>query len=264
MRYGNKIILAAHRGDRKNFPENTMPAFESAVKFGVDMVELDVHMTSDGELVIIHDRNTSRTTGFDGFTNEMTFTKIKELEIDYVFSNKHENTSIPSVKEFIDFIKNTNVLINWELKDYPCEVGDEFAFCAADKLISMIIDSGLAERSIFDSFSDRVLEQVYLKHGHLIPLHGQGIYNCQKSNDKAETKQEELYDWCCLYPNPNGTAAMDYPKNFEYCIQNSILPCVCVKDDLDAYKKYIELGCRMFTSNDIYEADRILRHLKVR
>ena len=48
---GSRILLAAHRGDRKRFPENTMPAFESALRFGVDMIETNVHMTSDGAVV---------------------------------------------------------------------------------------------------------------------------------------------------------------------------------------------------------------------
>ena len=63
---GSRIILAAHRGDRKCFPENTMPAFESALRFGVDMIETDVHMTRDGHLVLIHDR--SRQTIFTRLT----------------------------------------------------------------------------------------------------------------------------------------------------------------------------------------------------
>ena len=69
---GSRIILAAHRGDKKKYPENTMPAFESALRLGVDMIETDVHMTSDGHLVLIHDRNLSRTAGFNGFTDQTT------------------------------------------------------------------------------------------------------------------------------------------------------------------------------------------------
>ena len=50
---GKRIILAAHRGDKKRFPENTMPAFEAALRAGVDMIETDVHMTRDGALMSI-------------------------------------------------------------------------------------------------------------------------------------------------------------------------------------------------------------------
>ena len=54
---GKRVILAAHRGDKKRYPENTLPAFEAALRFGVDMIETDVHMTLDGELIIIRGRS---------------------------------------------------------------------------------------------------------------------------------------------------------------------------------------------------------------
>ena len=78
---GSRIILAAHRGDRFNYPENTMPAFESAVSLGVDMIETDVRMSKDGELVLMHDRSTLRTTGVDKNIDEMLLSEIKKLDI---------------------------------------------------------------------------------------------------------------------------------------------------------------------------------------
>lgn len=264
IKYNGNIILAAHRGDKKRFPENTISAFESAIKFGVDMIETDIHMTQDGELIIMHDRNTKRTTGYDGNTDEMTYKAIKELDAGSWFSNDFANTQVPSVKEFIELIKDTDMLVNWELKDYPSVVGDDFAFCSADKLIELIEENGLTDRSMINSFSDRILEHVYLKYGNRFSIHGQGIHNCQNTIDKASVSQTELYDWCCLYPNIPNARPMDFPENFEYCIENGIFPCVCVSDTLESYDKYIRLGCKMFTSNDIYEGDKILRALRVR
>ena len=261
---GSRIILAAHRGDKKKYPENTMPAFESALRFGADMIETDVHMTKDGHLVLIHDRNLLRTTGVNGFTDQTTFADIRKLDAGSWFSSDFINTPIPTVEEFILLIKNSNMLVNWELKDYPREVGDTFAFECADRLIATVKKHGLEARSMINSFSDRVLEYVFNKYGSAFPIHGQGIYHCQRTIDTAEISQEKLYNWCCLYPNEKGYTPIDFPENFEYCIQRGILPCVCVPDDLDTYKQYIDLGCRMFTSNDIYEADRILRELGLR
>lgn len=261
---GNRVILAAHRGDRKNCPENTMPAFEKAIAFGVDMIETDIHLTRDGQLIIMHDRSTKRTTGYEGFTNEMTLAELKKLDAGSWFSEAYKNTPVPTVQEFIDLIKDTDVLVNWELKDYPIAVGDEFAFEAADKLIAMIEENGLAERSMVNSFSDRVLEHICEKHGHKFPIHGQGILKCGKNNDRAGIPQTELYDWCCLYPDEKGMRPVDFPHNFTYCTENHILPCVCVPDVAETYRRYVELGCKMFTSNNIYEADRILKELGVR
>ena len=123
---GNRVILAAHRGDRVNCPENTMPAFERAVAFGADMIETDVHMTKDGELILLHDRNTQRTTGHEGLTDQMTLAQIKTLDAGGWFSPEFQNTPVPTVAEFIAFIKDKPTMINWELKDYPTQVGDEF------------------------------------------------------------------------------------------------------------------------------------------
>ena len=77
---GKRIILAAHRGDKKRFPENTLPAFEAAIKQRVDMIETDVHMTRDGALIIIHDRSLERTAGYEGFTNEVSLKEVKALD----------------------------------------------------------------------------------------------------------------------------------------------------------------------------------------
>ena len=261
---GNRIILAAHRGDRKLFPENTIPAFKSALQLNVDMIETDVHMTKDKYLIIIHDRSLLRTTGVDLFTDQTTLEEIKSLDAGLWFSKEFKGTKVPTAQEFIELIKDTNVMINWELKDYPCDVGDEFAFETVDKLIDLIEKNGLTKRSMINSFSDKVLEYVYKTYGGNYPIHGQGILNCQKTKDKANIEQEKLYNWCCLYPNETGFSPLDFPENFEYCTRNKIIPCVCVADEIETYKKYIELGCRMFTSNDIYMADKILKELNVR
>ena len=261
---GQRIILAAHRGDRKNCPENTMPAFESALRLGVDMIETDIRMTLDGELVLMHDRALERTAGAEGLTDKLTLSEIRTLDAGAWFSDDFINTPIPTVKEFIVLIKERDVLINWELKDYPNQVGEDFAFATADKLIELIKSNGLENRSMLNSFSDKVLMHVRSALGNAFPIHGQGIHRCSRSVDTADMKREELYDWCCLYPEKAGLRPLDFPENFLYCNENGILPCVCVPDTLETYKRYIELGCRMFTSNDIYEADKILRQLGVR
>lgn len=257
------IILAAHRGDRKYCPENTMPAFEAALKLGCDMIETDLQTTADGELVIMHDRNAKRTTGVDRNIDEMTLAEVMELDAGALFSEKFRGTGVPTVKEFIARIKDTDVMINWELKSYPKYVGDERSFAAADKLVEMIIENGLEERSMLNSFSDRILEHCYKKYGKRFPIHGQGIYHCPKNCDKAEINREEMFTWCCMYSNDpkGGFECLDSPENFTYCVERGIKVGICIGDTVEKYKKAIDLGCRMFTSNDIYAADAVLREL---
>ena len=100
---GSGIILAAHRGDRFNYPENTMPAFESAVSLGADMIETDVRMSKDGELVLMHDRSALRTTGIDKNIDEMTLSEIRSLDAGCTFKNP-VIAKIPTLREFLEYI----------------------------------------------------------------------------------------------------------------------------------------------------------------
>lgn len=261
---GNRVILAAHRGDRKNCPENTMPAFEASLAAKVDMIETDIHQTADGELIIIHDRSALRTTGVDRFVTDMTLEEVRALDAGSWFGEPFVGTSVPTVKEFLEWVSKTDLLVNWELKDYPEEVGEKIAFGCADKLIDMIRAYGMERRSMVNSFSNRVLEHIYHRFGHEFPIHGQGIYHCRRTKDEAVVAEETLFDWCCLYPEEVGRNPVEFADNFAYCKAHGILPCVCIPDREDTYAKALEMGCKMFTSNDIHEADRILKKLGYR
>ena len=259
---GKRIILAAHRGDKARHPENTMPAFKAALELGMDMIETDIHMTKDGELVLIHDGSTLRTTGVDAQISELTLAEAKKLNAGATFPTG-EAAEIPTVREFLELIKDTKMLVNWEFKVYPSE-NEAAAFEAADKLIALLEEYGMTERSMMNSFSIRVLEYIYKKHGRRFPIHGQGIAQCARSKDACDTPPEELFDWCCIYPTVKGASVLDFKENFDYCTERGILPCLCIPDDAAASKKAIDYGCRMFTSNDIVKADDILRALGVR
>ena len=261
---GNRVILAAHRGEKKYHPENTMPAFVAALEAGVDMIETDIHQTADGELVIIHDRSALRTAGVDRFVTDMTLAEVRQLDVGGWMAPEFVDTGVLTVREFMEWIRPTHLLINWELKDYPGEVGEEIAFSSADKLLDLIDEYGLADRSMVNSFSNQVLEHIVGKVGHKVPVHGQGIHKVRRTKDEVKTPEEDLFDWCCMYPNELGHNPVEYPENFAHCVENGILPCVCIPDLMETYEKAISYGCKMFTSNDIYAATEVLNALGVR
>lgn len=261
---GNRVILAAHRGDRKNFPENTMPAFYSALRHGVDMIETDIHMTSDGFLVIMHDRSALRTTGTDAFIDQMTLEQVRELDAGSMFSPAFAGTKVPTVAEFMQWVKDTNLLVNWELKDYVQDVGRERAFACADKLLEAIEQAGMSDRSMVNSFDNEVLGHIYRKAGKRYPIHGQGIGPCARHQVLSDISDEEMFDWVCMYANVSGGSPLDYPENFTYCLDRGILPCVCIKDTEENYRRALALGCKMFTSNDIEAAQVYLQQMNVR
>ena len=106
----NYVFVIAHRGDWRNFPENSLEAIESAIQMGVDIVELDVHRTADGELVVCHDKTIDRTTNGKG--------KISELTLDYIRSRYlragHRAVTrykMPTLAEALD-VCNGRILIN--------------------------------------------------------------------------------------------------------------------------------------------------------
>jgi len=74
-----QIAVISHRGEHLKHPENTLPAFQAAIDAGADYFELDVRTTSDGRLILMHDRSVDRTTNGKGAVREMTFDQIRAL-----------------------------------------------------------------------------------------------------------------------------------------------------------------------------------------
>ncbi|HPO15329.1 MAG TPA: glycerophosphodiester phosphodiesterase family protein [Candidatus Hydrogenedentes bacterium] len=108
----------AHRGDNKVAPENTIPAFESAVAKKAPMIEFDVQMTKDNALVIMHDATVDRTTNGKGKIVDLTFDEIRALDAGGWFDPKFKGMKVPTLKEVLDVIPTT-ILCNVHLKNGP-------------------------------------------------------------------------------------------------------------------------------------------------
>jgi len=95
----DRIAVIAHRGEHRAHPENTLPAFQSAIDAGADFFELDVRTTSDGRLVLMHDAKVDRTTNGAGAVREMTFDQIRTLDAGAKFDPRFTGTQVPSFEE---------------------------------------------------------------------------------------------------------------------------------------------------------------------
>lgn len=104
----NKTITFGHRGASGYEPENTLIAFQKAIELKADGIELDVHLSSDGVLVVIHDETIDRTTNGKGTVNKMPLKKLKNFKIE-------KNEKIPTLIEVFDLV-NKQCIINIELK----------------------------------------------------------------------------------------------------------------------------------------------------
>ena len=255
---GAKVMLGAHRGDRKNYPENTMPAFVSAVNMGCEAIETDVRTTKDGHLVLIHDRDVKRTTNGEGFVDQMTLEELRALDAGSWKGEEFIGVKIPTVREFVEYVSKTDLVINWELKEYPADLGEEHAFACIDKLVELIDEFGLAERSFMNSFSERCLEYAFDKWPGKFAIHG--YLNYKRPADHATKPLESFSHWAGIW-NKDENHVSGFKADYDYMSDNDIIPCILVPDTVEAYKDALDMGCRMFTSDDPQKGIEVLRAL---
>jgi glycerophosphoryl diester phosphodiesterase len=154
----------AHRGYCARYPENTMLAFRKAVEAGCDGIELDVHLTADAEIVIIHDEDLPRTTNGRGFVKDRTLAELQNLDAGM-------GQRIPAAGEYFDFIQTVNVISNIELKNsiFPYRGMEEL-------LIRRIRERGLENRVLLSSFNH---ESVRLCKSLAPEIKCAFLYDCQ-------------------------------------------------------------------------------------
>lgn len=116
----NRIAVIAHRGGAGIMPENTLAAFQHAIRLGCDYVEIDVRTTRDGKLVLMHDRTVDRTTNGTGAVNEMTLSAIRKLDAGAKFSPLYRGERVPTLDEVFELCRGKiNVYVDH--KDAPTE-----------------------------------------------------------------------------------------------------------------------------------------------
>ncbi|MDD3904787.1 MAG: glycerophosphodiester phosphodiesterase family protein, partial [Sphaerochaeta sp.] len=106
----------AHRGYSGVYPENTLLSFRKAEEAGADGIELDVQLTKDGEVVVIHDEYVDRTTDGKGRVVDYTLESLQKLNASIHFQNKSTFETIPTFDAYCAWVKTTNLVTNIELK----------------------------------------------------------------------------------------------------------------------------------------------------
>jgi glycerophosphoryl diester phosphodiesterase len=149
------ILVIAHRGFSGEAPENTLAAFRKGVEIGSDMIELDVHLSRDGEIVVIHDETLDRTTNGKGLVAEHTLSELKKLDAGSSFGPAFAREKIPTLKEVLGLAKG-RVLVNIEIKNpthrrYPISE-------LTEKTLREVEKAGMLEKVIFSSFNPAALE----------------------------------------------------------------------------------------------------------
>ena len=137
-------VIAAHRGGKGLMPENSLAAFENAVRLGVDMAEFDIHLTRDREIVVIHDATLDRTTNGEGPVSDRTLSELKKLSL-----KDMKDAHIPALDEVIQVIAPSPLVLRVEIKVSR----DNMPYPAFERRLSeRLMAAGLLSRSVITSF----------------------------------------------------------------------------------------------------------------
>ncbi|MBM7584562.1 glycerophosphoryl diester phosphodiesterase [Bacillus pakistanensis] len=166
-------LIIAHRGSAGTHPENTMEAFLEAERVGADGIELDVQLSKDGEVVVIHDESIDRTTNDRGFVQDYTLKEIQSFNASYKFKKPFKQPKIPSLREVFQWMQGNQMICNVELKNgvipYPQ---------LEEKVIGLIEEFHYEDRVILSSFNHYSIVHCYRINPsiEIAPLYSNGLF----------------------------------------------------------------------------------------
>ena len=267
MNWTDRVLVSGHRGESARGIENTMTAMRRAIADGVDMIETDVHMTRDGELILMHDDFVDRTTDGHGFIKDMTLAEIRKLNAVVNATEPLPPEPPPTLRELLDYVKDyPNLLLNIEFKDYPTPGNEAFAWECVDKIAQMLVDYGYQHRTWINSFSGAILEHVYEKYGNIFKYHG---FYPWYILGPMKRDPETFIDLACMQskdPGPDGWTPVPRPNPlcpkewFDYLLEKNIMPLMAPSlKEFPLYEQAFKWGSRIVNYDD---PPRMLAFLK--
>lgn len=235
-------MIIAHRGYSGKYPENTMLAFEKALEYGAEGLEIDIQLTKDGEVVICHDEQIDRTSNGKGYIKDLTLAELKQ----YTFNNQMdgleeedaEKIKIPTLIELLDWMMDTQLLLNIEFKtsyfDYQGIVA---------KTIDLVKERNLEDRIFFSSFNHHTLKEVKalderLECGFLT------VANLLNPGEYCQQYKVEHY-------HPLYTSLLLTPEVIEDCKANGININTYTVNDAEVIKQLLNLEVGGIITNEV-------------
>ncbi len=149
----DELQIIAHRASAVDVPENTLAAIDYAILSGAHMAEVDVQQTLDGEIILMHDTNLKRTTGYNRKVSETTYSEIQTLEAGSWFSEKFDGEPIPTLEEVLQRSKSQiTLMIEIKSKNHPVDV--------ARQVIEIIETYAMENECVIGAMDYRVLQAV--------------------------------------------------------------------------------------------------------
>ncbi|HBB18288.1 MAG TPA: glycerophosphodiester phosphodiesterase [Syntrophus sp. (in: bacteria)] len=151
------VFVTAHRGFSGTAPENTLAAFRAAIDTGCDMIELDVHLSRDNQVVVIHDDTLERTTSGRGNVADQTYAELKRLDAGSWFDPRFSGERIPTLADVLSLARN-RILVNIELKK-----GKNFPYtmaALADRTLREVDRAEMPAQVLFSSFDPAAIDRI--------------------------------------------------------------------------------------------------------
>jgi len=179
--------IIAHRGFKKKYPENTLIAFQASMDAGVPMIELDVTLSRDRKLVVIHDETLERTTNGHGSVHDHTLEELKQLDAGSWFDSDFADERLPELGEVLDLVDG-QVITNIEIKSNAYEPHHP-ADAIEKQVVDLVKQKKALDAVLISSFKTEILMQVFeiaerpaLALISSDPAEGQTIKLCQDIN----------------------------------------------------------------------------------
>jgi len=149
----HRPLSVAHRGHSIAYPENTLEAYRKAIELGVEMIECDVNITSDGKLVMIHDSTLDRTTNGTGRVSASTWEQIQQLDAGGKFKSEFAGARVPSTEETLLLYKETDTLSCFEVKGGDADESNRIAVA----LVELIVKHNMLDTAFMSSYHHECL-----------------------------------------------------------------------------------------------------------
>ena len=150
-----KPLVWAHRGASGYAPENTLAAFQKAVDLGADGVELDIQLTKDDQIVVIHDEMIDRTSGGKGWVKDYTLEELRAFNYNRT-KPEYKHADIPTMREVFELLKPTGLFINIEIK-----TGVVFYEKIEEKILALAKEMGMEDRVCYSSFNHYTVTRIH-------------------------------------------------------------------------------------------------------
>ena len=250
------VVVISHRGDWRNYPENSIPAIESIIRMGVAMMELDVKMTKDSVLVLMHDQTINRMTNGKGLIKDMTYDSLMTFKMKRAHNVTTDSLRIPTLREALLCCKD-RILVNVD-----------HAYPYYKEIVELTEELGVTGQVLMKGKSgiDKVNEDM-AKHEHnllympVIDINkpkGQALF--AEYVDRGVVPM--AFEVCWQYPGEEmDNCVAEIKKMGSKLWVNTFWPSVCggfgndddaaleVADPAEVYGQYIDMGASMIQTD---------------